>query len=221
MISSLSGTVAGIGLDHAVIEVGGVGFAVRATPGTLAGLRRGETARLATTLVVREDSLTLFGFGSDAGRELFELVQSVSGVGPKIALALLAVLDPDQLRTALATGDTAALTRAPGIGKKGAERLVLELRDKVGVVPTTITPGSAAPAAAVPGPAVPATTGGAGQVVEALIGLGFTAKQAEDAVGAVITEAAAGNGAAADGATLPTDVSAVLRRALTRLGRGR
>lgn len=219
MISSLSGTVAAVGLDHAVIEVGGVGFAVRATPGTLAGLRRGETARLATTLVVREDSLTLFGFSSDAGRELFELVQSVSGVGPKIALALLAVLDPDQLRSALATGDTAALTRAPGIGKKGAERLVLELRDKVGVVPT-VMPSGAAPTTAAAAPSAPASVGGAGQVVEALVGLGFTAKQAEDAVGAVLAEAG-GTGTGQDGAALPTDVSAVLRRALTRLGRGR
>ena len=105
------------------------------------GLRRGEQARLATTLVVREDSLTLFGFGSDAAKELFELVQSVSGVGPKIALALLAVLDPDQLRGALAAGDTSTLMRAPGIGKKGAERLVLELKDKVGKMAATSPTG--------------------------------------------------------------------------------
>ena len=223
MISSLSGTVATVGLDHVVVEVGGVGFAVRATPGTLAGLRRGETARLATTLVVREDSLTLFGFSSDAGRELFELVQSVTGVGPKIALALLAVLDPDQLRSALATGDTAALTRAPGIGKKGAERLVLELRDKVGVVPTVLPSGAGAAPVAAPVPAPAAPSDGAGQVVEALVGLGFTAKQAEDAVGAVLAEASGtvSDGPGSDGAALPTDVSAVLRRALTRLGRGR
>ena len=118
MISSVRGEVLSVHLDHAVIEVGGVGLAIRTTPATLSGLRRGEQARLATTLVVREDSLTLFGFGSDAAKELFELVQSVSGVGPKIALALLAVLDPDQLRGALAAGDTTTLTRAPGIGKK-------------------------------------------------------------------------------------------------------
>ena len=94
MISSVRGQVLAVHLDHAVIEVGGVGLAVRTTPATLAGLRRGEQARLSTTLVVREDSLTLFGFASDEAKELFELVQSVSGVGPKIALALLAVLDP-------------------------------------------------------------------------------------------------------------------------------
>ena len=144
MISSVRGQVLSVSLDHAVIEVGGVGLAVRTTPATLAGLRCGEQARLATTLVVREDSLTLFGFASDAAKELFELVQSVSGVGPKIALALLAVLDPEQLRRALSSGDTVTLTRAPGIGKKGAERLVLELRDKVGTVGTAGTAGASA-----------------------------------------------------------------------------
>ena len=106
MISSVRGEVLSVHLDHAVIEVGGVGLAVRTTPATLAGLRRGEQARLSTSLVVREDSLTLFGFGSDEAKELFELVQSVSGVGPKIALALLAVLDPEELRRALGAGDT-------------------------------------------------------------------------------------------------------------------
>ena len=135
MISSVRGEVLSVHLDHAVIEVGGVGLAVRTTPATLAGLRRGEQARLSTSLVVREDSLTLFGFASDEAKDLFVLVQSVSGVGPKIALALLAVLDPDQLRRALGAGDTATLMRAPGIGKRGAERLVLELKDKVGALP--------------------------------------------------------------------------------------
>src|SRR5664279_5431787 len=148
VISSVRGEVLSVHLDHVVIEVGGVGLAVRTTPATLAGLRRGEQTRLATTLVVREDSLTLFGFGSDEAKELFELVQSVSGVGPRIALALLAVLDPDQLRRALAAGDTTTLTRAPGIGKKGAERLVLELRDKVGVVGGAAGGGSASGAGA-------------------------------------------------------------------------
>src|SRR5690606_19550277 len=151
-------------------------------PNTLATLRRGEQARLATSLVVREDSLTLFGFASDDARDLFELVQSVSGVGPKIALALLAVMEPDDLRRALAGGDTAALTRAPGIGKKGAERLVLELRDKVGAVPTAAGPG-----AVVTGTV--AESAWRSQLVDALVGLGFTAKQAEDAVVAVAADA--------------------------------
>ncbi|MGS0688462.1 Holliday junction branch migration protein RuvA [Nakamurella sp. GG22] len=206
MISSVRGQVLSVHLDHAVIEVGGVGLAVRTTPATLAGLRRGEQARLSTTLVVREDSLTLFGFGSDEAKELFELVQSVSGVGPKIALALLAVLDPEQLRRALGSGDTAMLTRAPGIGKKGAERLVLELKDKVGALG-----GSPAGTAG----------GGAGiglpwrdKLVEALVGLGFTAKQAEDATGAVAEDAE-------DPAVSEGDVGVLLRRALALLGRTR
>lgn len=196
MISSLRGEVLEIGLDHAVVEVGGVGFAVQASPGTLAGLRRGEQGRLATALVVREDSLTLFGFADNEERELFGLLQTVSGIGPRIALATLAVLNPDALRRALVDGDLAMLTRVPGIGRKGAERLALELRDKV-VAPATA-------------PATLPVVGGADprreQVVEALVGLGFAAKPAEQAVDRVLGD---------DGSS---DTSALLRAALTRLG---
>ncbi|MET0967304.1 MAG: Holliday junction branch migration protein RuvA [Nakamurella sp.] len=205
MISSVRGEVLSVHLDHAVIEVGGIGLAIRTTPATLSGLRRGEQARLATTLVVREDSLTLFGFGSDAAKELFELVQSVSGVGPKIALALLAVLDPDQLRGALAAGDTTTLTRAPGIGKKGAERLVLELQDKVGKLAVT---GSAGPVGVVSG--LPWQD----KLSDALVGLGFTSKQADDATSAVAADTA-------DQAVVDGDVGVLLRRALALLGRTR
>jgi holliday junction DNA helicase RuvA len=212
MISSVRGQVLSVSLDHAVIEVGGVGLAVRTTPATLAGLRRGEQARLATTLVVREDSLTLFGFASDEAKELFELVQSVSGVGPKIALALLAVLDPEQLRRALSSGDTMTLTRAPGIGKKGAERLVLELRDKVGTGGTV--GGSTATAMATAGSGAPGGLVWRSQISEALVGLGFTAKQADDATAAVAADA--DDPAVADG-----DVGVLLRRALGLLGRNR
>jgi holliday junction DNA helicase RuvA len=200
MISSVRGEVLDIGLDHAVVEVGGVGLAVHATPTTLAGLRRGERSRLATALVVREDSLTLFGFADDEERELFGLLQTVSGIGPRIALATLAVLSPDVLRRALVDGDITTITRVPGIGRKGAERLVLELRDKV-----------VAPAAA-PVPLQAATNGAdprREQVVEALVGLGFTAKPAEQAVDAALA-----------GSTDP-DASTLLRAALTRLGRSR
>ncbi|MBL8927985.1 MAG: Holliday junction branch migration protein RuvA [Pseudonocardia sp.] len=196
MIAAVRGEVLEIGLDHAVVDVGGVGLAVHATPATLAGLRRGDQARLATSLVVREDSLTLFGFADAEERELFTLLQTVSGVGPRLALATLAVLDPDALRRALADGEVTALTRVPGIGRKGAERMVLELRDKV-----------VAPAAA---PSAPAAAGGLrGQVVEALLGLGFPAKSAEQAVDAVLAE----NGV--------TEASTALRAALSRLGRAR
>ena len=137
MIAAVRGTVLEIGLDHAVIEVGGIRFEVRTTPATLATLRRGEEAKLATTLVVREDSLTLFGFADNAAKELFGLLQTVSGIGPRLALATLAVLEPDALRAAIADGNITTLTRVPGIGRKGAERLIIELRDKVGALPGT------------------------------------------------------------------------------------
>ena len=200
MISSVRGQVLSVELDHVVVEVGGVGLAIRAVPATLATLRRGEQARLATSLVVREDSLTLYGFADGAARELFVLLQTVSGVGPRLALAMLAVLEPDTLCTALAEGDLTVLTRVPGIGRKGAERLVVELRDKV---------GAATPAAS--GLAVNGAAGMRTQVTEALVGLGFVARQAEQVVDAVLSDS---NGEA-------RDTSEVLRSALTRLGRNR
>ncbi len=143
MISSVRGQVLSIGLDHAVIEVGGVGLAVQATPSTLASLRTGTEASLSTTLVVREDSLTLFGFADAEARELFRLLQTVSGVGPKLALAALAVLEPGQLKNALAEANIAVLTQVPGIGRKGAERLIIELRDKVNALPSPAASGPA------------------------------------------------------------------------------
>ena len=207
MISSVRGEVLEIGLDHAVVEVGGVGLAVQATPGTLARLRRGEQGRLATALVVREDSLTLFGFADEEERELFGLLQTVSGIGPRIALATLAVLSPDALRRALVDGDLTTLTRVPGIGRKGAERLVLELRDKV-----------TAPVPAAGSAVAPVAVNGANpqrdQVVEALVGLGFAARPAEQAVDAVL----AGDGSGGGSGPGRVDASALLRAALTRLG---
>jgi Holliday junction DNA helicase RuvA len=174
MIASVRGRVAAVGPDGAVVEVGGVGLAVTCAPNTLAGLRVGTEARLATSLVVREDSLTLYGFADDDARQLFELLQTASGVGPRLAQAALAVHSPDVLRRAIAGADVSTLTRVPGIGKKGAERLVLELRDRVGPV------GGGAPALA-----TPVAAGWAVQVREALIGLGWTPAQAEQAVATV------------------------------------
>ncbi|MGB3322354.1 MAG: Holliday junction branch migration protein RuvA [Mycolicibacterium fortuitum] len=172
MIASVRGEVIDIALDHAVIEAAGVGYKVMATPSTLANLRRGNESRLITAMIVREDSMTLYGFADGDARDLFLTLLGVSGVGPKIALATLAVHDPQALRQALADGDVAALTRVPGIGKRGAERMVLELRDKIGPV----TPGSSG----FTGHAVRAP------VVEALVGLGFAAKQAEEATDKVL-----------------------------------
>lgn len=201
MITSVRGTVLHVGLDRVVVEVGGVGLLVHVTPTTAAGLRPGVEAALATSLVVREDSLTLYGFADAEGREVFETVQTVSGVGPRLALAMLAVHSPDGIRLALATGDVAALTKVPGIGKKGAERLVLELRDTMGM-----PAGQARAPAATPGP--PAWHA---QVQQALVGLGWSVKQADDAVAAVAGEPTAATGTA--------DVSALLRAALQRLAR--
>ena len=150
MISHLAGTVTGIAPDGAVIEVGGVGLLVQCTPATLATLRTGARARVATSLVVREDSLTLYGFADDDARSLFELLQTASGVGPRLALAMLAVFTPDALRRAVAAEDVTALTQVPGIGRKGAQRIVLELAGRLGAPGSGAAPG---PAAGAPRPA--------------------------------------------------------------------
>ena len=198
MIASLSGVVEHVGLDRVVVVVGGVGMLVHTTPATAAGCRTGAEAHLSTTLVVREDSLTLFGFASADERDMFETVQSVSGVGPRIALAMLSVMGPGDLRRALAEGDAKTLTTVPGIGPKSAQRLVLELKDKVGAVPSS----------AATGVTVPARRGWEEQVEEALTGLGYSAKQAADAVAAV----AAAN-------PDEKDISTLLRLALRGLRR--
>ena len=195
MIASVRGEIIEIALDHAVVEAAGVGYKVMATPSTLSTLRRGEDARLITAMIVREDSMTLYGFADGESRDLFSTLLGVSGVGPKIALATLAVYDATSLRQALADGDVTALTRVPGIGKRGAERMVLELRDKIGAVP-----GAGGSAAAI-GHAVRMP------VVEALVGLGFAVKQAEEATDKVL----------ADEPTATTSIA--LRAALSMLGR--
>ncbi|MBL1067298.1 Holliday junction branch migration protein RuvA [Streptomyces sp. 7-21] len=204
MIAFVSGPVAALGPDSAVVEVGGVGFAVQCTPGTLAGLRVGEQARLATSLVVREDSLTLYGFATDDERQVFELLQTASGVGPRLAQAMLAVHTPDALRRAVAEGDEKALTAVPGIGKKGAQKLLLELAGRLGE-----------PAAAVPpaGPAPAAASGWREQVHSALTGLGYAPRQADEAVEAVAAQAEAADG--------QPSVPDLLRAALRTLNRSR
>jgi holliday junction DNA helicase RuvA len=173
MIASVRGEVLDIALDHVVIEAAGVGYKVMATPSTLATLRRGSEARLIIAMIVREDSMTLYGFPDADARDLFLTLLGVSGVGPKIAQASLAVYDAPTLRCALADGDVTALTRVPGIGKRGAERMVLELRDKIG-------PVTSSGVVALNGHSVRTP------VVEALVGLGFAVKQAEEATDKVL-----------------------------------
>ncbi|GAA2225602.1 Holliday junction branch migration protein RuvA [Promicromonospora sukumoe] len=204
MIASLTGTVAHVTLDRAVVDVGGVGYLVHATPATLAALRVGETAGVATSMVVREDSMTLYGFADPDERDVFEAVQTVSGVGPRLALAMLAVHTPDALRRAVAGEDLAALTRVPGIGRKGAQRIVLELGDRLGP-PSGTGVAEAAPSAAA------ASADHSERVVEALAGLGWPAKQADDAVAKVLAEAGT-DAVAAD------EVATTLRAALRVLG---
>ncbi|WP_439677459.1 Holliday junction branch migration protein RuvA [Embleya sp. MST-111070] len=198
MIAFVSGTVAGIGPDTAVVEVGGVGLAVQCTPTTLAGLRVGTPARLATSLVVREDSLTLFGFADDDEKRTFEVLQTANGVGPKLALAMIAVYSPDALRAAVAAKDAKALTAVPGIGPKGAQKLLLDLKDKLGAPTGAVGVGS------------PVSAGWRDQLHAALVGLGYAAREAEEAVDAVAPEA--------DGAATP-DIGALLKSALRGLNR--
>ncbi len=203
MIASVRGEVLEVALDHVVIEAAGVGYRVNATPSTLATLRQGSEARLVTAMIVREDSMTLYGFGDAETRDLFLTLLSVSGVGPRLAMATLAVHDAAALRQALADSDVAALIRVPGVGKRGAERMVLELRDKVGLVGAAGGAGATRAGAGVNGQAV------RGPVVEALVGLGFAARQAEEATDKVL--------AAEHDAT----TSGALRAALSLLGKSR
>ena len=204
MIASVAGRVLSMTLDAAVVEVGGVGLLVHCTPATLSGLRLGDAARLSTSLVVREDSLTLYGFGDDEEKSCFELLQSATGVGPKLAQAAIAVLRPAALKQAIAYEDLDALVRVPGIGRKGAARIVIELKDKVlalGVLPVSAT--------AVGGERLPAPDWQP-QVRAALLGLGYSAREADTAVEAVAADVPAGGTA---------DTTALLRAALRTLSR--
>ncbi|MFN2536525.1 MAG: Holliday junction branch migration protein RuvA [Mycobacteriales bacterium] len=197
MIASLTGRVTAHSPGGVVLSVGGVGLAVQTTPGTRARLRTGDEAFLATSLVVREDSLTLYGFETDDERELFEVLQTASGIGPKVAQAVLTTLTPDAVRRAIATNDLASLTLVSGIGKKGAERMVLELRDKLGIAHTS---GSTAPVA------------WRDTLTEALVGLGWSSSQADE----VVVRLSAAHPDASE-----TDVPSLLREALQMLGKNR
>ena len=203
MIAHLSGSVAGVSPDGAVIDVGGFGLRVQCTPGTLASLKLGEPARVATSLVVREDSLTLFGFGTEDERNVFELLQTASGIGPRLALAMLAVHSPDALRRAVAAEDIKALTMVPGVGNKGAQRIILELKDRLGA------PGELGGHGDGAGPARRAEPSWRDQVQSGLVNLGWSARDADAAVDAV----------EADSGDQTPDVATALRAALRKLSR--
>ncbi|WP_030987263.1 Holliday junction branch migration protein RuvA [Streptomyces sp. NRRL S-1813] len=206
MIAFVSGPVAALAPDTAVVEVGGIGMAVQCTPNTLSTLRIGQQAKLATSLVVREDSLTLYGFADDDERQTFELLQTASGVGPRLAQAMLAVHAPDTLRLAVSTGDEKTLTAVPGIGKKGAQKLLLELKDRLG---EPVGTGRAGVGSAV-------TAGWRDQLHAALIGLGYATREADEAVAAVAPQAEA---AVAEGGV--PQVPQLLKAALQTLNRAR
>lgn len=201
MIAFVSGPVAALAPDSAVVEVGGIGIAVQCTPNTLSGLRQGQQTMLATSLVVREDSLTLYGFADDDERQVFELLQTASGVGPRLAQSMLAVHTPDALRRAVATGDEKALTAVPGIGKKGAQKLLLELTDRLGEPVGAPAVGTAV------------SVGWRDQLHAALIGLGYATREADEAVAAVAPQAEAAEGT--------PQVGQLLRAALQTLNRAR
>jgi Holliday junction DNA helicase RuvA len=198
MIAFVRGQVAAVTLSSAVLEVGGVGLELMCTPGTLATLRVGAPATLPTSMVVREDSLTVYGFLEEDEKQVFELVQTASGVGPKVAQAIVAVMSPDDVRRAIGTEDVKALTRVPGIGQKGAQRIILELKDRIG------PPVGAHPKAT----GAPAPEAWRDQVHQGLVGLGWSAKESEKAVEAVAPEAGDS-----------PDVGALLRAALRTLSK--
>lgn len=175
MIAQLTGTVRHLTTEKVVLEVGGVGYAISVTARSSAQIAMGSALTLATTLVVREDSLTLFGFLDPHERDIFETLQSVSGIGPKVALAITGALSPDELAHAIAAEDVKTIEKVPGIGKKGAQRLILELKGKL--------VSDSAPAAS-------SHHGVREQLISALTGLGFTAKESDIAINATINQLA-------------------------------
>jgi Holliday junction DNA helicase RuvA len=175
MIATLSGTVKSLSPDRAIIEVGGVGMSVLINAHTSAAMTLGAHANLYTSLVVREDSLTLFGFSDEPSRVLFELVQTVSGIGPKVALSILGALTPSELAHAVNTENISAIEKVPGIGKKGAQRLILELKSKISDFSQGTYTRSHQPV-------------WREQLTSALVSLGFSAKDSDDAINSVLSE---------------------------------
>ncbi len=201
MISLVTGVVRSIALDKAIVEVGGVGLSLSITQKTSAQLNVGVAAQFFTTLVVREDSLTLFGFLEDAERALFELVQTVSGIGPKVALSIVSALSPSQLAIAVAQEDVSSIEKVPGIGRKGAQRLILELKGKLSDFGSAAKVSHHQPQ-------------WREQLTSALISLGFSAKDSDSAISQVVSRLAE------DGIDAQNlDLSDLLKRALNQGGR--
>ena len=211
MIAFVRGPVAQVGLTSVVVDLGSVGVEVQCTPSTIATLRTGATAQLPTSVVVREDSWTVFGFLDDDEKQQFELLQTANGVGPRLAQAVLAIHPPREVRRAVSMGDLKALMQVPGIGKKGAERLVLELRDRLGSTTSDTSLDGALPAGS--GPITPVAPW-KDQLTSALVGFGWSTKEADGAIAQLVPvadEQIASNGA--------VEIAILLRQALQLLGR--
>ena len=201
MISLVNGVVRSIALDKVIVEVGGVGLSLAITQKTSAQLNIGLPVQLFTTLVVREDALTLYGFLEDGDRVLFELVQTVSGIGPKVALSIVSALSPSQLAIAISQEDISAIEKVPGIGRKGAQRLILELKGKLTDFGTTSKTDRHQPV-------------WREQLTSALVSLGFNAKDSDAAISQVVARLSE------DGIDAQTlELSDLLKRALSQGGR--
>ncbi len=198
MIASISGSVKHISLTSVIVEMGGVGMLVHVPATLAASLVVGRQTELATTLVVREDALTLYGFESPAARDFFELLQTVSGIGPKVAQSALSMMNETELATAIAQGDNQILERVPGLGKKGVQRLILELKDKV-----TATTGS---------PTVRAAAPWRISITEALVNLGYSQRESESAIDALAADLGS--------QIAQQPIADILKLALQNLGRG-
>lgn len=201
MISLVNGVVCSISLDKVIVEVGGVGLSLAVTQKTSAQLNIGVQVQLFTTLVVREDALTLYGFLEDGDRALFELVQTVSGIGPKVALSIVSALSPSQLAIAIAHEDISAIEKVPGIGRKGAQRLILELKGKLTDFGTSTKSDRHQPV-------------WREQLTSALVSLGFNAKDSDAAISQVVARLSE------DGIDAQNlELSDLLKRALSQGGR--
>lgn len=201
MIAFVRGSVVSIGSDALVVDVGPIGMTVTVTPATALSVRIGEHVQLITSMVIREDSWTVYGFLDPDEKAVFELVQTVNGIGPRIALAVLAAMSPDDLRRAIAAEDAKALTKVSGLGSKGAQRVILELRDRIGA------PSGGAGVGTAP------TTGWQSSVHAGLTSLGWSGREADAAITAItpLADEQLGSGAA--------DVPALLKAALRSLDR--
>jgi Holliday junction DNA helicase RuvA len=201
MISFVRGPIVSIGADSVVVDVGPLGVTVTVTPATASSLRVGEQVQLVTSMVIREDSWTVYGFLDSDERSVFELVQTVNGIGPRIALAVLAAMSPDELRSAIAAEDAKSLTKVSGLGAKGAQRVILELRDRIGA-PAIRSGAGAAPQG-----------GWQSSVHAGLTSLGWSAREADSAIAEVTPVAEAQ--IAAGGA----EIASLLKSALRTLDR--